>query len=126
GGCGAGMNPVRDGYATDSCRLCGAPLTGRVDQLWCSTRCRQRAWRQAGAAPAAPVVAAKSDTVYECPSCAARYLEEQRCPDCNTWCRRLGAGGPCPHCDELVVISDILAGEQLARQAVPSGRRAAR
>ncbi|MHB8340870.1 MAG: hypothetical protein ACYDB7_06800 [Mycobacteriales bacterium] len=69
------MNPVRDGYATDNCRLCGAALTGRADQLWCSTRCRQLAWRRAGAAPAAPVVVAKSDTVYECPSCAARYLE---------------------------------------------------
>jgi len=22
-------------------------------------------------------------TVYECPDCAARYLNERRCPDCN-------------------------------------------
>ena len=113
------MNTVRDGYATTSCAYCGGPLTGRSDQQWCSTRCRQAAWRRSGAAPLAPVVVAKSDTVYECPSCEARYLE-QRCPDCNTFCRRLGTGGPCPHCSELVVISDILAAEQLAR--TPSAR----
>ena len=106
------MIPVRDGYATASCGYCRGPLTGRGDQQWCSTRCRQRAWRANTTAPAAPVVVAKSDTVYECPSCEARYLD-QRCPDCNTWCRRLGAGAPCPHCDELVAISDIVSPEQL-------------
>lgn len=109
------MNPVRDGYATASCGLCGEPLTGRGDQQWCSTRCRQAAWRRNGAAPVAPVVVTKSDTVYECPSCETRYLE-QRCPDCNTFCRRLGAGGPCPHCDNLVVISDFLDANQLVSQ----------
>ncbi|MHB8450680.1 MAG: hypothetical protein ACYDAQ_09590 [Mycobacteriales bacterium] len=115
---------MRDGYATHTCRLCGELLTGRADQLWCSTQCRQRAWRRAGGAPVAPVVVATSETVYECPNCEARYLAEQRCPDCNTWCRRLGAGGPCPHCDELVVISDILDPAQLAKPA--QGRAAKR
>jgi len=37
-------------------------------------------------------------------------------PECNLWCRRLGAGGPCPHCDERVVLSDILDAEQLVSQ----------
>jgi hypothetical protein len=110
------MSTVRDAYATASCAYCGEPLSGRSDQQWCSTRCRQAGWRRSTAAPLAPVVVARSDSVYECPSCEARYLEQQRCPDCNTFCRRLGAGGPCPHCDELVVISDILTDEQLARK----------
>ena len=43
-------------------------------------------------------------TVYECPSCETRYLGEQRCPDCGIFCRRVGPGGPCPHCDEPVAL----------------------
>jgi hypothetical protein len=46
--------------------------------------------------------------VYECPVCGARFLGEQRCPDCNVFCRRLGPGGPCPHCDEPVALADLL------------------
>jgi len=49
---------------------------------------------------------------YQCPHCETRYLGEQRCPDCNTWCQRLGPGGPCPHCDELVAVSDLIADNQ--------------
>ena len=45
--------------------------------------------------------------VYECPQCETRYLGTQRCEDCNTWCRRLGPGGTCPHCDELVAHTDL-------------------
>ncbi len=89
------MIHVRDGYATARCGYCNESLTGRGDQRWCSTRGRQRAWRASTTAPVAPVVVAKSDTVYECPSCEARYLG-QRCPDCNTWCRRLGPGHRLP------------------------------
>jgi len=37
-------------------------------------------------------------------------------PECNLWCRRLGAGAPCPHRDELLVLSDILDAEQLVSQ----------
>jgi hypothetical protein len=109
------MNLVRDGYATATCGFCGDPLTGRAGQVWCSTTCRQRAWRRSTSAPVAPAVVAKSDVVYECPSCEERSLD-RRCPECNLWCRRLGAGGPCPHCDELVVLSDILDAEQLVSQ----------
>lgn len=60
------------------------------------------------------MVPAKADTVYECPECEARYLGTQRCEDCNRWCRRLGPGGPCPHCDDLVVLADFLRPDQLA------------
>jgi hypothetical protein len=56
-------------------------------------------------------VNATSDTspnvVYECPECEERYLDERRCPDCQLFCRRLGTGGPCPHCDELVSLSEL-------------------
>lgn len=46
--------------------------------------------------------------VYECPECEVRYLDEQRCAECNTFCRRIGVGGHCPHCDEPVAIADLL------------------
>jgi len=41
-------------------------------------------------------------TIYQCPDCEQRYLDQRRCPDCNLVCRRLDSGGLCPHCDEPV------------------------
>jgi len=45
--------------------------------------------------------------IYECPDCETRYLDERRCPDCNLFCRRIGSGGPCPHCDEPVALTEL-------------------
>lgn len=112
---------LRDGYATATagrCVICDNEITGRADKQWCSTKCRQRAWRQAKAAPVAPTVAPRADTVYACPSCDTRYLGQQRCDDCNTWCVRLGPGSLCPCCAEPVSITDLLGPDQLA-QTVP-------
>jgi len=47
--------------------------------------------------------------VYECPGCEER-LVERRCPDCNVFCRRLGVGGCCPGCGEIVVAGELEAG----------------
>jgi len=44
--------------------------------------------------------------VYECPSCGER-LFERRCGDCNVFCRRLGRGGRCPACDEMVLVEEL-------------------
>jgi hypothetical protein len=44
--------------------------------------------------------------VSQCPDCETRYLDERRRPDCNRFCRRIDHGGPCPHCDEPVALSD--------------------
>lgn len=46
--------------------------------------------------------------VYQCPDCEQRFLNERRCPDCQLFCRRLGPGGDCPHCDEPVAINDLV------------------
>ncbi len=117
------MNPVRDDYATASgsrCAICGAEITGRADKQWCSTTCRQRAWRAARAIPTTPTVTVRADTVYACPACDTRYIGEQRCPECNLSCRRLGPGGPCPHCYEAVAVDDIVPAERSAtRPPVP-------
>ena len=50
----------------------------------------------------------RAASIYECPACEARHLGEQRCPDCQIFCRRVGPGGRCPHCDEPVAIVDLI------------------
>lgn len=47
-------------------------------------------------------------TVYECPSCVARYVEAQRCGECGIFARRVGLGGHCPHCDEPVTLEELV------------------
>jgi hypothetical protein len=115
------MSPVRDDTATTTCPVCARAFAPDGRQRFCSTGCRQRAWRRQRSAPVQPVVA-RTDAVYECPSCEARYLGEQRCDECNTWCRRVGPGGLCPCCDEPVAISDLFNADQLA-PPVRSNRR---
>jgi len=113
---------VRDDTATTDCPLCGDAFEPGGRQRFCSTGCRQTAWRRLRSAPVQPVVA-RTDIVYACPSCDARYLGEQRCDQCNTWCRRLGPGGPCPCCDEPVAISDLFDVDQLANATAPEPLR---
>ncbi len=107
------MNPVRDDAATTPCAVCARPFEPDGRQRFCSTGCRQKAWRRQRSAPVQPVVA-RTETVYECPNCETRYLAEQRCDECNTWCRRIGPGGLCPCCDEPIAISDLFNADQLA------------
>ena len=107
---------VRNETATTTttvCGQCGARFTPTGRRRWCSDACRQSAWRQRRSAPR-PTQPAKIDTIYECPQCQTRYLGTQRCEDCNTWCRRLGPGGQCPHCDDLVAVSDLVNDNQFA------------
>ncbi len=127
-------NPVRYGprYGSGPAdpspagRLCSICQTGSVPPRarYCSDACKQRAYRlrRAAASPADLIEHAVeprrrrilvAHTVYECPSCETRLLGEQRCPDCGVFCRRLGLGGPCPHCDEPVLLADILPPEVL-------------
>jgi hypothetical protein len=44
--------------------------------------------------------------VYGCRGCGER-VGGRRCPDCNVWCRRLGLGGRCPGCDEIVSVDEL-------------------
>jgi hypothetical protein len=44
--------------------------------------------------------------VYECPNCEERCVE-RRCPECNVFCRRVGPGGCCPSCGELVAVDEL-------------------
>ncbi len=106
--------PSRDAGVTAVCGVCGRPTPpGRV-RRWCSPACRQAAYRRR-TLPPQPTLAAdlpparshRETTVYVCPGCDTRYLGQQRCEDCNLFTRRVGPGGPCPHCDEPVALTDL-------------------
>ena len=94
-----------------SCAWCGAPFAPSGRRRYHSDACRQASYRARHAVPGAfrePVRARPEATVYECPNCATRYLgPDRRCPDCNLFCRRIGPGGLCPHCDEPVAHRDL-------------------
>ena len=106
------MNPTLDQLRI--CGACGRNFTARGRKAYCSDACRQRGFRlrqrpadeiQLGFASRLP----RTTIVYQCPACEARFLGQQRCDECGAFGRRLGPGGPCPHCDEAVAISDLLA-----------------
>ena len=104
------MPPSRNVAVTIPCSICAQPFTPVGRQQVCSAACRQALFRRRHAAPLPdiPRRVARAATIYECPSCDARYLGEQRCPDCRVFCRRVGPGGLCPHCDKPVALADLL------------------
>jgi hypothetical protein len=104
------MIPLRNDGVTTPCPVCGLPFTPVGRQRVCSAACRQAAWRRRHPAPLPPIPlrAPRAATIYECPSCETRYLGDQRCPECRIFCRKLGPGGSCPHCDELILFADLL------------------
>ena len=105
-------SPSRNDGATTACPRCGRTFQPVGRQRVCSTACRQALWRRRNA-PAMPTIPSRSPrpaTIYCCPECQTRYLGQQRCDDCGIFCRRLGPGGLCPHCDEPVALQDLLPG----------------
>jgi hypothetical protein len=107
--------PLRDDPATTTCPVCHTSFipapNGR--QQYCSTPCRKTAFRRRHQHPPTTVVVPtarprRQITVYECAACGERLLGEQRCQPCGRFTRRIGIGGPCPHCDEPVSLADLL------------------
>jgi hypothetical protein len=95
------------------CPICWTPFTRARRRRYCSDNCRKTAWARRHAttalAPPIPLPGTRRDrTIYACPSCDTRYHGQQRCPDCGTFCTRVGPGGSCPHCDEPVALTDLL------------------
>jgi predicted nucleic acid-binding Zn ribbon protein len=78
------VSPVRDDSATIPCPVCGLAFEPSGRRQYCSTPCRQAAFRNKNAAPRKPVVA-KAATVYQCPLCEERYLGDQYCNDCGAF-----------------------------------------
>ncbi len=118
--------PVRYGSRYDSpplpdaraCWVCGTPV-GTARAHYCSPGCKQRAYRLRHQGAATVDLGAQAadlkrrqrlvaQTLYECALCGERYLGERRCPDCNRFCRALGLGGACPHCDQPILVAELL------------------
>ena len=104
--------PSRDVGVTAGCGFCGRPLPVGA-RLWCSPAHRQAAYRRRHQPMPEPTVmpAARSrteGTVYECDGCGRRFIGTQRCEECNLFARRIGTGGPCPHCDEPVAMTELV------------------
>jgi hypothetical protein len=103
------------------------PIDGR--SIYCTPRCRQRAYRlrhhQANR-PTLTDLAAElrrehrllAQTVYECPSCQDRFLGERRCGDCNRWCRKVGLGGQCSSCDEVLTVNDLVGFDLNSKEVI--------
>jgi hypothetical protein len=102
-------SPLRNDDGTMRCPVCQQPFVPRGRQRVCSAACRQTVWRRRHPRPVDPIPerTTRATTVYACPSCEVRYLGVQRCADCGVFCRRIGPGGPCPHCDEPVALADL-------------------
>jgi hypothetical protein len=91
------------------CARCDKPFERAGRGRYCSPACRQAAYRDRRPDPPPPTKSVRPVIVYECPTCEQRFLDTRRCPDCNLYCRRLGTGGPCPHCDQPVTHTDLTA-----------------
>lgn len=104
---------------TMNCPVCQHPFTPIGRRKFCSDACRAAAHRRRREARPASLAVPKSQprrpiTVYECDTCGARALGEQRCDTCNTWMRRIGLGGTGPNCDEPVAVADLVGQEVIA------------
>lgn len=106
-------SPLRNDGVTIACGVCGRTFRPQGRRRFCSDACRQTAWRRRHptALPPLPTRSPRSATIYQCSGCDARYLGEQYCPDCQQFCRRLGPGGSCPHCQEPVAVTDLIHSE---------------
>ncbi len=115
---GSRYGSLPSGPGERSCPVCQTLLApGRA--RYCSAACKQQAYRlrhQAGTIVDGSALrrelqqrrALVAQTIYECPACEARYVGERRCSDCNRFCRAVGLGGLCPHCDEPLTLAELL------------------
>ena len=102
-----------DDGTTVTCPVCQQSFARQGKRQWCSDACKAAAWRRRRQAAPPRVVLPPARprrpiTVYECEGCGARAIGQQRCDECGTFMRKLGLGGPCPHCDEPVAVTELL------------------
>jgi hypothetical protein len=100
---------------TARCLACGGPLPAGRHRTYCGHACRQRAFRaRQRPQPATPVLpprapASRTATgVYECPECGERTLGQRRCDECNLFARRVGDGGCCNDCGQIITVDELL------------------
>jgi hypothetical protein len=106
------------------CPVCGSAFQPVGRGRFCKPRCRQTAYRlrhrQVDRATLANIAERLrreqrliAQTVYACASCQERVLGERRCSSCNLWCRKVGIGGECSGCSDVVTITELLGMELL-------------
>jgi hypothetical protein len=106
--------PSRYASVTPACRHCGTALPAGPPRQYCSPPCRQAAYRRRASAarPAPPQLppgrSRTSTGVYQCTGCGQRLAGERRCPDCNFFAQRIGDGGHCPGCEEILTITELM------------------
>ena len=105
--------PSRHDGVTITCPACGGAYVALGRQRWCSEACRSAGYRQRRQAMEPllelPVPSPRrARSVYQCDTCDARALGEQRCEACGTFMRRIGFGGLCPCCDEPVAAIELV------------------
>jgi hypothetical protein len=95
------------------CADCGRSFPRHGRARFCSHACRQRSFRARHGAHSLPLFQlprrTRDLTVFECPECEDRFLGQNRCESCNKFCRSLGYGLACSHCDEPLVLNEILS-----------------
>jgi hypothetical protein len=105
-----------------TCPMCGRTPPGQGRGIYCGPACRQRAFRLRHQQAKRPKLTHLADTlrqerrlvaqtVYECPRCNERFLGERRCGDCNLMCRKVGLGGECAGCAEILTIAELIGGD---------------
>ena len=110
-----------------TCPVCSRPFPPRGRGIYCSSACRQQAFRartiasSIGPAKLPPGIRVREISVYQCPTCGERQLGEIRCEDCNSFCKSLGPGLDCPECGALLVLNELL--EELGLPAISLARR---
>lgn len=112
--------PLRDDGVTMTCPICQGAFAPSGRRVYCSSACKQVAYRHRQGSELVAVnipdkLPRRPLTVYECDTCGARAVGEQRCPDCGTFMSRLDFGGFCPHCEGPVALLDLLPQEVLPK-----------
>ena len=107
------LQPIRH-CANANCTV----LLDSARSIYCSPACKQRCYRARHSTPRRAMVGihaperVRTDrvahSVYECSSCGERFVGIHRCPDCNLFLANLGLGGACAHCDEPLLLTELL------------------
>src|SRR5712691_2807977 len=107
------LQPIRQ-CANASC----TNLLNSARSIYCSPACKQRCYRARHASPRLAKVGTHprkrvrtdrvAHSVYECSACGERFVGLRRCPDCNLFLANLGLGGACVHCDEPLLLTELL------------------
>jgi hypothetical protein len=111
-----------DGLPQTICPACERSFRRVGRSVYCSPSCRQLAFRFRHRQPDGGRLAELANilrrqrrlvgqTVYECSACNERFLGERRCDQCNLLSRKVGLGGRCSGCDEILTVIDLIGVE---------------